>query len=37
MGCHLAQETYATSGLRMKVRFFGGWKYSPEVLMKRNR
>jgi len=26
------KETYATSGLRIKVRFFGGWEYDPATL-----
>lgn len=26
------KETYATSGTRIKVRFFGGWGYSEELL-----
>jgi hypothetical protein len=29
------KETYATSGLRMKVRLFGGWEYDPEVLKQK--
>jgi hypothetical protein len=30
------KETYATSGLRMKVRLFGGWDYDPEVLKQKD-
>jgi len=30
------KETYATSGLRMKVRLFGGWEYDPEVLKQKD-
>jgi Protein of unknown function (DUF3604) len=30
------KETYATSGLRMKVRMFGGWDYSPEILKQQD-
>jgi hypothetical protein len=26
------KETFGTSGVRIKVRLFGGWDYSPEVL-----
>jgi hypothetical protein len=30
------KETYATSGLRMKVRLFGGWEYDPAVLKQKD-
>ncbi len=30
------KETYATSGPRITVRFFGGWKLGPDVLEKDN-
>src|SRR5262245_28016709 len=30
------KETYATSGLRMKVRLFGGWEYDPAVLQQKD-
>lgn len=30
------KETYATSGLRMKVRLFGGWEYDPAVLQQED-
>jgi hypothetical protein len=30
------KETFATSGLRIKVRMFGGWNYSPEILKQRD-
>lgn len=30
------KETYATSGLRMKVRLFGGWDYDPDVLKQED-
>ena len=26
------KETFGTSGVRMRVRFFGGWEYNPDVL-----
>jgi len=28
------KETYATSGPRMAVRFFGGWNYPPDLLTR---
>ncbi len=28
------KETYTTSGVRMKVRLFGGWDFSPEMLQR---
>jgi Protein of unknown function (DUF3604) len=30
------KETYATSGLRMKVRLFGGWDFTPDVLKQKD-
>jgi hypothetical protein len=30
------KETYATSGLRLKVRLFGGWQYDPKVLEQKD-
>jgi hypothetical protein len=30
------KETYATSGLRLKVRLFGGWGYDPKVLEQKD-
>jgi hypothetical protein len=29
-----ARETYATSGSRMNLRFFGGWDFTPELLAR---
>lgn len=26
------KETYATSGVRIRLRFFGGWDYAPDLL-----
>jgi Protein of unknown function (DUF3604) len=30
------KETFGTSGVRIKVRFFGGWEYKPEVLQQKD-
>ena len=30
------KETFGTSGVRMRVRFFGGWDYNPDVLNQRD-
>lgn len=30
------KETFATSGTRMKVRFFGGWDFAPGLLQQRD-
>jgi hypothetical protein len=30
------KETYSTSGVRMKVRLFGGWEFGPEVLKQKD-
>ncbi|MEZ5502743.1 MAG: DUF3604 domain-containing protein [Halioglobus sp.] len=30
------KETYATSGPRMAVRFFGGWNFPPDLLQRRD-
>ncbi|WP_226704175.1 DUF3604 domain-containing protein [Microbulbifer elongatus] len=30
----MRKETYATSGTRMKLRFFGGWDFSDDTLSK---
>ncbi len=30
------KETYATSGLRMKVRLFGGWEYDAQILTQKD-
>jgi len=30
------KETFGTSGVRIKVRFFGGWGFSPDVLNEKD-
>jgi hypothetical protein len=30
------KETFGTSGVRIKVRFFGGWDYKPDVLNQKD-
>jgi hypothetical protein len=30
------KETYSTSGVRIKVRLFGGWEYDPDVLRQKD-
>jgi hypothetical protein len=30
------KETYSTSGVRLKVRFFGGWEFNPDVLKQKD-
>jgi len=30
------KETFGTSGPHIKVRFFGGWEYSPEVVKQKD-
>ncbi|MGB7971318.1 MAG: DUF3604 domain-containing protein, partial [Candidatus Deferrimicrobiaceae bacterium] len=30
------KETYSTSGVRIKVRLFGGWEYGPDELKRRD-
>jgi hypothetical protein len=30
------KETFGTSGVRIRVRFFGGWDYRPDVLNQRD-
>lgn len=30
------KETFATSGSKLKVRFFGGWNFSPKLLRNAN-
>src|SRR6185437_3608246 len=30
------RETFATSGTRLKIRFFGGWDYNSELLEGRD-
>ena len=32
----LRKETFGTSGIRIKVRLFGGWDYKPEVLNQKD-
>ena len=30
------KETYSTSGVRLRVRLFGGWEFSPEVFKRKD-
>jgi len=30
------KETYSTSGVRIKVRLFGGWEFGPDVLTRKD-
>ena len=30
------KEVYGTSGVRIKVRMFGGWEFGPEVLKQKD-
>jgi hypothetical protein len=30
------KETFGTSGVRIKVRFFGGWDFKPDVLNEKD-
>ena len=30
------KETFGTSGVRIRVRFFGGWNYKPDVLNQKD-
>jgi hypothetical protein len=30
------KETYSTSGVRIKVRFFGGWELGPDLLKQKD-
>ena len=30
------KETFGTSGVRIKVRFFGGWDYRPDILARKD-
>lgn len=32
----IRKETYATSGTRLKLRFFGGWHFHPNLLERRD-